>query len=126
MKSSLKNASREFTKSCIMDALLQLMHTKDYEQITISELTRKARVSRISYYRSYSSKDIILTDYMHRILKEYAEELKGPGFQADFQTHEHILWCLKYLQKYKDYVLRQKKPAAQRFSSTAWICICFP
>ena len=85
MKNLSKNTAKEFTKNCIMDALLQLMHTKDYEQITISELTRKAGVSRMSYYRSYSSKDSILTDYMHRILKEYAEELKGPAFQADFQ-----------------------------------------
>ena len=109
MKNLSKNTAKEFTKNCIMDALLQLMHTKDYEQITISELTRKAGVSRMSYYRSYSSKDSILTDYMHRILKEYAEELKGPAFQADFQTYEHILWSLKYLQKYKDYVLCLKK-----------------
>lgn len=109
MKSSSKNTSKEFTKNCIMDALLQLMHTKDYEQITISELTRKAGVSRMSYYRSYNSKDSILTDYMYRILKEYAEDLKGPAFQANFQTYEHILWSLKYLQKYKDYVLCLKK-----------------
>ena len=109
MKNLSKNTAKEFTKNCIMDALLQLMHTKDYEQITISELTRKAGVSRMSYYRSYSSKDSILTDYMHRILKEYAEELKGPAFQADFQTYDHILWSLKYLQKYKNYVLCLKK-----------------
>lgn len=36
MKNLSKNTAKEFTKNCIMDALLQLMHTKDYEQITIS------------------------------------------------------------------------------------------
>ena len=97
MNTSSKNPSKEFTKNCIMDALLQLMHTKEYEQISISELTQKAGVSRMSYYRNYNCKDSILIDYMHRILKEYAEELKGPSFRSDFQTYDHILRSLKYL-----------------------------
>ena len=109
MNTSSKNPSKEFTKNCIMDTLLQLMHTKEYEQISISELTQKAGVSRMSYYRNYNCKDSILIDYMHRILKEYAEELKGPSFRSDFQTYDHILRSLKYLEKYKDYVLCLKK-----------------
>ena len=104
-----RNASKEFTKKCIMEALLQLMHTKEYEQISISEMTQKAGVSRMSYYRNYSSKDSILIDYMHHILKEYAEELNGPSFRSNFQTYDHILRSLKYLRKYKDYVLCLKK-----------------
>ena len=46
MNTSIKKTSsnKEFAKNCIMDALLQLMHTKDYEQISISELARKAGV----------------------------------------------------------------------------------
>ena len=111
MNTSIKKTSsnKEFAKNCIMDALLQLMHTKDYEQISISELARKAGVSRMSYYRNYSSKDSILIDYMYHILQEYVEELKGPSFQSDFQTYDHILRSLKYLNKYKDYVLCLKK-----------------
>ena len=46
-----------FTKRCIMDALLQLMHTKDYDDITITDITERAGVSRMSYYRNYHSKD---------------------------------------------------------------------
>ena len=111
MDTSIKKISsnKEFAKNCIMDALLQLMHTKDYEQISISELTRKAGVSRMSYYRNYNSKDSILSDYMYHILKEYTNELQGPSFRSDFQTYEHILRSLKYLKKYKDYVLCLKK-----------------
>ena len=72
MNTSIKKTSsnKEFAKNCIMDALLQLMHTKDYEQISISELARKAGGSRISYYRNYSSKDSILIDYLYHMLQE--------------------------------------------------------
>ena len=88
-----------------MDALIQLMHTKDYNDITITDITKRAGVSRMSYYRNYKSKDDILLDYMYRILKEYVEDLKDPAFSSNFQTYEHILSSMKYLQKYKDYVL---------------------
>ena len=30
-----------FTKRCIMDALLQLMHTKDYDDITITDILKE-------------------------------------------------------------------------------------
>ena len=52
--------TKEFTKNCIMDALIQLMHTKDYNDITITDITKRAGVSRMSYYRNYKSKDDIL------------------------------------------------------------------
>lgn len=103
------STSKEFTKNCIMDALLQLMQTQDYNSISITDLTSRAGVSRMSYYRHYKCKDDILMDYMYRIVKEYAEELQGPSFLSDFQSYEHILYSLKYLQKYKDYVLCLKK-----------------
>ncbi len=92
-----------------MEALLQLMHTKDYNDIRITDITARAGVSRMAYYRNYRSKDHILMDYMCSIIKEYAAELEGPEFFTNFQTYEHILRSLKYLEKYKDYVLCLKK-----------------
>lgn len=99
----------QFTKECIMEALLQLMQTKDYDAITITDLTRRAGVSRMSYYRNYHSKDEILTDYMYRIITEYARDLNFSTIRSGFQTYEHILQSLKYLRKYKDYVLCLQK-----------------
>lgn len=100
-----------FTKQCIMEALLQLMHTKDYNDITITDITERAGVSRMSYYRNYKSKDEILMDYMFQIIKEYAMSLATdiPKLQHGFQTYEHILHGLRYLQKYTDYALCLKK-----------------
>ena len=102
-------ASKEFTRDCLMDALLQLMQKQDYNSISITDLTSRAGVSRMSYYRHYKSKDDILIDYMYRIVREYAAEFSGSSFLSDFQSYEHILYSLKYLKKYKDYVLCLKK-----------------
>lgn len=63
-----KSATNVFAKECIAMALRQLMQQRPYEQITISDIVRKAGVSRMAYYRNYQSKeDIIL-----KTLEEHA------------------------------------------------------
>lgn len=97
--------NNQFVKECIMEALLQLMQTHEYDAITITDITQRAGVSRMSYYRNYGSKDEILMDYMYQIIREYAKELDVSNIRNGFQTYDHILYSLKYLQKYKEYVL---------------------
>ncbi len=59
----------EMAVDCIYTALTQLMQTKPYEEITISEITRRAGVSRMAYYRNYKEKDdIILKRFQKQIL----------------------------------------------------------
>ena len=54
------------TKECIFTALLILMEKKPYEEITITDIAKKAGVSRMSYYRLYKSKDDILEELLER------------------------------------------------------------
>lgn len=55
-----ENETKVLTKECISTALLVLLEEKPYEKITISEITEKAGVSRMAYYRNYKDKDDIL------------------------------------------------------------------
>ena len=48
----------------IVAALTALMSEKDYAGITITEITQRADVSRMTYYRNYSSKEDILRKFM--------------------------------------------------------------
>lgn len=63
---SLKNLyrsnkeSNQLTRESIEVALLFLLEKKDMTQISISELVRKAGVSRNAFYRNYKSKEEIL------------------------------------------------------------------
>ena len=54
------NAAHELAVDSMCTALILLMETKPYEKITITEITKKAGVSRMAYYRNYESKDDIL------------------------------------------------------------------
>ena len=43
--------------------------------ITVSELTNEAGVSRMTYYRNYSSKDEILQSYLADIIESYRSDV---------------------------------------------------
>lgn len=55
------------TKLWLYEALIELMESKDYADISITELTEKSDIARQSFYRIYSSKDDILLSKMDEI-----------------------------------------------------------
>jgi len=65
------------TKECIVTALLRLMEVKAYQNITITDITNLAGVSRMAYYRNYNSKDEILIKHLVEQEKRLIEELHG-------------------------------------------------
>ena len=68
---STKN-SNFFSRDCMVQALIQLLKTKSLSNITITELTERAGVSRMTYYRNYHSLDEIFSSYL-KDLVEYQE-----------------------------------------------------
>ena len=63
----MRSESNRFVKDCITTAFIELMKVHDYNTITITDITRKAGVSRMAYYRNYSSKEDILNKYMDEV-----------------------------------------------------------
>lgn len=49
-------------------ALVLLLEQKPYDKISITEIAKRAGVSRMSYYRNYSSKDEIITKFWEKSL----------------------------------------------------------
>ena len=72
----LKKHSVEINKlvtESLQGALLKLLKTDDYEKITVTELCRKAGVSRMAFYGNFKSKD----DILKRIVDGLHKELLG-------------------------------------------------
>ena len=46
----------------LLDALLHLLETRPYEQVTIREVAREAEVGYATFFRHYASKDALLHD----------------------------------------------------------------
>ena len=61
--------SNAFVRECIEAALIQLMETKPFSTITVSDIARRAGVSRNAYYRNYESKEAILTEYLRGLIE---------------------------------------------------------
>ena len=52
--------SKRITRECIESALILLLENKTFAEISISELVKRAGVSRTAFYRNYQSKEDVL------------------------------------------------------------------
>lgn len=69
------------TKEWISLALLELLRTKQLSKLTISEVVKKAGVSRMAFYRNYES--------LEQVLKEYYEPKFADIFNKTAFQHSH-------------------------------------
>ena len=69
--------SNRVTKECLQIALMTLMGKKDFDKITITEITTLAGVSRTAFYRNYESKEAIIEDACQSIFNRLTESLEN-------------------------------------------------
>lgn len=100
-----RNKRNLFARECIVMALLKLIKEKPFSSITISELTVKAGVSRITFYRNYTSKEEVLTSYIHDILYDYVHtHSNGKDHSGIFYDRAHVAHALCYFDQYRDFI----------------------
>ncbi len=87
-----------FTKECIETALVQLMDEKEFSKITITDITKRAGVSRLAYYRNYESKEAILSTYLQNVTTDFYITLKD--YDSTTQTREMWVALLTVMQKH--------------------------
>lgn len=68
--------SNALTRECIEAALIELMKTHSFDEISITDIAKRAGVSRNAYYRNYSSKEDILSGYLQNLIFQMSEALK--------------------------------------------------
>lgn len=62
-----------FVKKQIADAILMLMKSKPFSEISIKEITDTAQVSRNSFYRNYVDKEDIIKQYLRILLQNWSD-----------------------------------------------------
>ena len=62
-----------YVKKQIKSALLDLLKEKSLADISISELTSKAGIGRVSFYRNYQTKEDILKEESDNLIKEWGK-----------------------------------------------------
>ena len=86
------------TKESIFTSLMILMEQKNFKKITITEMAKKAGVSRMAFYRNYTVMEDIIIGYLDDLLQEYSNQI------SDFESidnHESICLYFSYFRKHE-------------------------
>ena len=84
-----KNITNEIIRESITEALLLLMNSKPFGQITITEIVKKAGVSRVSFYRNYESKEDVLVSYLDDAAMRWWKNFPKSGGDYALGFFEH-------------------------------------
>lgn len=99
-----KNQANRLARECITTALIQLSQQKEFSSITVSELTARAGVSRMTYYRNYHSKEEVFRTYMDEIVENYCQNIYKNEKPENYGEYKYILHCFRYFEKYKTFI----------------------
>lgn len=103
------NRMVEKSKKAIKDALLEIMYEKDFKQITVNELLKRANISRGTFYAHFSN----LEDVRQQLIKDlfdHADYLFG-----DYTASELEADPLPVMQMAADMMIASRDPAKRLF-----------
>ncbi|MFV0343177.1 MAG: TetR/AcrR family transcriptional regulator [Anaerocolumna sp.] len=85
-----KNITTDMMKSYIIESLFILLQEKNFDKITINEITIKAGVNRSTYYRNFNSKEDIIRVYFSDVMNGYLNEFRN----AKDQSNENYMFII--------------------------------
>lgn len=99
----MDNAEKNtYVKNQITKALLDLMKDNEFKNISVSEITGAACVSRNSFYRNYSEKENILREYIFKLFGEWTAEYDKKPSHSD----DDLMVCMfAHLGSYREFYL---------------------
>lgn len=65
------------SRKWILEALIILMKEKSFDKISVTDITQKAGVARLTFYRNYETKEDVLLDYFKKRLEQYLLEMQS-------------------------------------------------
>jgi AcrR family transcriptional regulator len=105
MINTSENPASIRSKIYLVEALLELMDKKSYENISIKELTDRAKLSRRTFYTNFETKEDILKYHFDTLVVEYIEILRtyenltakdiAKEYFSYWFTHRSLLLLLK-------------------------------
>ena len=96
-----KRPNEVITES-ITEALLIMMHKQDFAGITITDITKKAGVGRVSFYRNFNSKEDVIGKHLSAITDDFLTRMN-----FDFRSDAHkfyIMGLFLHLESHKELI----------------------
>lgn len=76
----------------LVNAMMELLQEKDYADITVTDLTRRAGLSRMAYYRSFSSREEVLDRFMEVMGEQIHQSLEAAGLRENARAYFEALF----------------------------------
>ncbi len=87
------------TRICIGKAVIELLNHKSFDEIRVIDIVNQAGVSRMTYYKYYTSKLDVLKDFLQEVILEYDSEYKKLYPNALFHRQQ-ILHSIRFFERY--------------------------
>jgi AcrR family transcriptional regulator len=94
----VKDRRIEKTQSLLRQALVSLIHEKDYEAIAVKEILDRANVGKSTFYTYFRDKDDLLINGIHDILHRTDAHRQAPAGEP----YEKIIWFSTPIFEYLD------------------------
>ena len=92
---------RKKSKQLISIAIYQLMYSVPYEKITVKMICERAGVSRMSFYRYYSTKEDVFVNFADERFEEFYDNYMTPDITIDSFTRNVVAYFRKYYRQIK-------------------------
>ena len=89
------------SKDRIVESLIKLMKTNEFETITVKDISQLANVNRSTYYRNFKSKEDIIKYKLESIMDEYLLEFK---YKTNKTKEVYIQTILETFQKHDEFL----------------------
>ena len=89
--------SNKITKECLRIAMIKFMGKKEFEKISITEITKLAGVSRTAFYRNYETKEALVEDICNRLFFELKASVSSDHYRTNRKT-----WYIQFYQTIKE------------------------
>ena len=89
------------SKDKIVQSLIELMKTHEFEEITVKNISELAEVNRSTYYRNFKSKEDIIKYKLESMMDEYLEEFES---KHDRTKEAYIRTILETFLKHEEFL----------------------
>lgn len=93
----------EQSKKYLAEALLDLMQKKSFSDIKIQDISKRAGLSHMAYYRNFSCKEDIIVYYLDTITDDFVLKSNTQQYNHDFKSLIKVLFM--HLSSYQDIAL---------------------
>jgi AcrR family transcriptional regulator len=113
----------ERTRKLLSETLINLLTEKQYAEITVQDVTERARLSRTTFYQHYKDVDDLLMNSLEQVYNSLAtgwdmpslEELRTKGYSETCFDPADFLHAAKYKDFYLAMFGEKGSPAFQRW-----------